>query len=663
MIAQMDQLLVVGRRTIAKDVLVSLQSLGVVQIDTLEPEEGSALARLRLEGSDQHQKELWDYLVSKSSALLDALEIGEDVRPGPRGDLPSDPEAMQGQLAPVATQIERLVAERGDIRDELEVNASYLPLFRHIAPALAQLEGSHYLTGIAFMVPDEDFAAARDALDEALEGRMVLATRLHQGERLVVAAVLKNDAATLRSALGKAGLSELALPERYADDGVAKAAHVMEERSQSLPKRLAAIEEELGKLAAQHGPRLRAALQMATNHQLRYRTLEDLATGRYGFALQGWVPSADRARVAEALRKQFGEDLVLTARAADEHHDVQVPVKLDNPSWVKPFEGLLALFAPPKYGSFDPSWTLAVFFPLYFGLVVGDIGFGIMFAAIAWWLRRRGAGGRSLGLGPLGITIKAPALRPISTVIYWCAAWSAVFGFLYGEFFGNLLERFPPGRPVFYSTLHESAGHGLINIALFRVEVFTPLLLLSIGFGVLQVLGGWLIRVIYGVRHRDRAHVFEGVGMLSGLFAVVLFAATYLSGGVSPAVGVVSGLGLLVFLVCAVLARMPLMIVEIISNSGNILSYLRLFAVGLSAALVANLSTDLGYAIGGTLPILGPILGILVGLAVHLIAIALTIIGHTLQPLRLQYVEFFTKFGFYDENGRPYRPFRLLGGK
>ena len=93
------------------------------------------------------------------------------------------------------------------------------------------------------------------------------------------------------------------------------------------------------------------------------------------------------------------------------------------------------------------------------------------------------------------------------------------------------------------------------------------------------------------------------------------------------------------------------------------MSYLRLFAVGLSAALVANLATQLGFAIGDVAPVIGPILGIIVALAVHTLAIALTIIGHTLQPLRLQYVEFFTRFGFYEEDGTPYRPFRTLGGK
>jgi V/A-type H+-transporting ATPase subunit I len=158
-------------------------------------------------------------------------------------------------------------------------------------------------------------------------------------------------------------------------------------------------------------------------------------------------------------------------------------------------------------------------------------------------------------------------------------------------------------------------------------------------------------------------HVYEGIGMFAGLTGIVVFAAAFLNDALTPVTLGIAGAGMAIFLVCAVLAKMPLMVVEIISNSGHILSYLRLFAVGLAAALVANLATDLGFGIAGILPVLGPILGIVVALFVHLLAMALTIIGHTLQPLRLQYVEFFTKFGFYDESGRPYTPFKVVGGR
>ncbi len=662
MIATMDQVVVVGRRSRAKELLISLQNLGVVQVDTLDPDATQdSIRRLKLEGADLEAKESWDRLVARSAYLIEELHI--DVDSQARSEVGSDPAAIERELSQVAGQVDRLVAERGELDDELELIQTFQPLLRDLAPLLGPLDDARYLAGAGFFIDDDGLVGVAPAIEEALDGAVTFASRPYRNGRLAVAVTLRRRLPELRSALGKQGLSEIVLPDKYAGLGVAKAAHMMEERARVLPQRLENIKADLVKIGAQQGARLTSLDRAARNHQERYARYQDLAEGRYGFALRGWVPSADRDNVVASLSKQFGADLVLTTREADVHHDQKVPVKFENAAWVRPFTGLLALFAPPKYGSFDPSWTLAVFFPLYFGLVVGDMGFAILFAVIAWLLRKRGEAGKKLDMGPLNIVVPARSLKPISTVIFWCAAWAFAWGFVYGEFFGNLLERFPVGRPIFYTTLHHDVGYGLINVPLLRIEVFTPLLLLTIAFGVLQVIGGWLIRIVFGVKHKDMKHVYEGIGMASGLIAIVVFAWAFLSDALGPLVLGIVGAGLLVFLVCAVLAKMPLMLVELISNSGNILSFLRLFAVGLSAALVANLVTDLGFAIGGTLPVLGPILGIIVGLGVHLLAMALTIIGHALQPLRLQYVEFFTKFGYYDESGRPYKPFKLLGGK
>lgn len=663
MIAKMEQLLVVGRRSAAKDVLVSLQGLGVVQVERLEPGDAEALRPLKLEGDDLRHKDLWDYLLSRSEALLDALEV-DRAGAAPHGDETRDPDALQKELAPVGEQIDRLVAERADARDELELTQAYLAVFRQLAPMMAQLEGATYLAGAAFLVPDEDYPALERELRSELDGAYALAWQRHLAERLVVAACLKRDMPRLRGVLTRLGHSEIALPERYRDLGVAKAAHVMEERSRSLPRRIAAIHDELAKLGDQHGRRLQAVFRVAHNHQARYERLQDLLEGRYGFALSGWVPADDSAGVVEALGKQFPDAIRVAVRPADERRDHGVPVKLDNPRWIRPFQGLLALFEPPRYGSFDPSWTLAIFFPLFFGMQVGDIGYGLFFASIGWWLRQRGAAGKNVDTGPLRIVIPSRILKPLSTVIFWLAGWTIAFGFVYGEFFGNLFDRFPPGHPLFFTAAHGVAHQeGLIRILLLRVEIFGPLLLASTIFGVLQVLGGWVIRIVYSVRHGESMHLYEALGMFTGLIGVVVFASAYQTHTVGTAVVVLTLVLLAAFAAFAFMARNGLMVLELISNGGHILSYLRIFAVGLASALIANLATDLGYALGGVLPILGPILGILVGASVHLLALTLTIISDTLQPLRLHYVEFFTKFGFYDESGRPYRPFRLLGGK
>ncbi|MCA9837534.1 MAG: hypothetical protein KC422_11475 [Trueperaceae bacterium] len=707
----MDQITVIGRKGIAHDLLSALQSLGVVQIDPLESSEED-LRRYTLEGQDRVTKDTWDAIVARSGMLIDALSVS-GLKPAPRSDIPSQSDELKAYLQTVGSQADQLLAERSELQDELDVAQAYLPLLREVSPSLAQFDESRYLHASAFLAPADAVESISSTLQEVLGEEFELVSQPREKNVLLTVVAPKSKKADLKAAISRAGYSEIVLPERYESMGVAKATHMMEERSQSLPKRLESINAELAKLGAQHGAKLLAANQLASNFQSKYDRLEDLGATRFGIALRGWMPSSERTKVVEGLKKQFGDEIVVDTRAADDHHDHNVPVKLDNPKWVKPFEGLLSLFAPPKYGNFDPSITLAVFFPLFFGIVVGDIGFGLMFAALAWWMRQRGAQGKELSLGILGITINAGALKPISTVIYWCAAWSIVFGFIYGEFFGNFLEKWPENRPVFYVPGHGaehasdaehavaeaiaaesegvSADHapadehaadvvaddhgaaegeavaehkkGLIPIILFRVEKFTPLLVLALLFGILQVLGGWGIRIYYGLKHHDNKHVWEGVGMLGGLGGLVIFAWAYLTGNVNGFILFILFAGLAVFLVGMLMSRVFLMLIELASNAGNILSYLRLFAVGLSAALVANLATDLGFAIGGTLPVIGPILGILVGLAVHLIAIALTIIGHTLQPLRLNYVEFFTKFGFYDESGRPYQPFRLLGGK
>jgi V/A-type H+/Na+-transporting ATPase subunit I len=662
MITPMDQLLVVGRKPVANDVLVALQSLGVVHVDRLEPGlEG--LEPFALSAEEQRRKGVWDLVVARTGTLMELMGVDPET-PGPgKGDLPADPDGVAERVDAVGEQADALLAERAQAREELALVEQYLPLFRDLAPTLAQLETSRWLDGVATIVPAAALDELRSRLAEALEGRFALATEGRGRDAIVVIAALRSEAAALRTGLGKAGLGELQLPERYRSLGVAKAVHVMEERGQALPKRLAAIEDELHKLALQHGARLKTLRQTALNHQSRYERLLELAEGRYAFALQGWLPRADRQKTVDALMKQFGADLLVTHRPADEHHDVGVPVRLENAPWARPFQLFLGVFAPPSYGGFDPTWTMAVFFPLFFGVIVGDIAFGLIFALLGALLRRRGLRGKPLSLGPLNMVIPSTALGPISQIIFYCSAWTVVWGFVYGEFFGTFLEYYPRARPIFYTTEHYPTGHGLIEILLFRVEVFLPIILISIALGVVHVLGGWVIRVVYGLKHRDMRHVYEGIGMFSGLVALIVFATFFLGDALSPAVTAFVAVGLAIFLVCVVLARMPMMLIEIVSNGGNILSYLRLFAVGLAAALVAKLATELGFAISGSLPIIGPILAIVIGVFVHLLALLLKVIGYTLQPLRLHYVEFFTKFGFYESTSRRYAPFRLLGGK
>lgn len=749
MITPMHKITVVGRRSLAEKLMQSLQGLGVVHINPTKYAFGEdtpeAVQALQLDEQQQALAERWQTVHNRAQGLQQTLEIDDvDAVCLPAKDIDS----VSAQLEQIASVVDAQVATRQQLEAERDIIRTYLRPFREIAPSLARFDRSRYLTGVAFTVADlAALDTFKERIAEELPERVVVAAKPYGDSYIATAAMLQSDRQAFTRLLRSEGLAEMQLPEQYRDGDLAKAVHQMEARSNALPLELAEVETELANLAEAHGGSLVAIEAEAHDHNSRYDALQEVMAGQYGIALQGWLPSDQHETTAEQIRQEFAEDVVVETRPADEHSDRGIPTQYNNPGWVKPFQGLMSLFPPPKYGNFEPTWTIAFFFPLFFGVVVGDIGFGLLFAILAWWLRRRGTQGKKVSLGPLGIVMKPDVLLPISTIIAWCAFWSILWGALYGEGFGNLLERWPANNPVFYARHHapeadashaavavldaelahdaadihattdahtdadathaydshatdshgsdahasdnhapdshasesthavadHSANHGtdhgeghhpkgMFPILIHRVADFGPVILLSVLFGILQVLGGWGIRAYYGLKHGDKKHMWEGIGMFTGLFGLAILGFSYFY-GFNAGWTTVAVLGLAIWIFSIFMSGLPLMSIELMSNAGNILSYLRLFAVGLSAALIANLCTDLGFAVGGTLPVIGPILGILLGFSVNVIAVAVTIIGHTLQPLRLQYVEFFTKFGFYEESGQSYNPLRLSGGK
>lgn len=119
--------------------------------------------------------------------------------------------------------------------------------------------------------------------------------------------------------------------------------------------------------------------------------------------------------------------------------------------------------------------------------------------------------------------------------------------------------------------------------------------------------------------------------------------------------------GLLVFLFGMARAKLPLMIAELPTQGGHILSYVRIYAVGLASAILANLATDMGIGFYHLWGLVGIVVGLAAGLILHAAILTLLTLGHILQPIRLIWVEFFTKFDFYGISGRQYRPLRTTG--
>ena len=647
MIAPMEKLLVAAPKGLARELLRALQEAGVVHLETLRVEE---LAEYRLSPEEVAELRAWEGVLAGSEHTLSLLgEEPEPVRPFPDGL-----EAAKRALNPLQTQAEALLKERQELEEDLEQARLFSEVFSHLARMAHGLDESPLVRVLGFLLSEKELPRVEGALKAALDDRFLLASEALGGRLAVVVVVHWKDLEAARLALSRQGIAELKIP-KYAELSLTRVAKALQGTLEKAPQELSEVREALLKLRKEAAPTLKALWTRAKDEVARLKALQELAAGRFGFAFLGYLPQKEKARVEEALAR-FKDRLVYAFEPVDEHHEAdRVPVALDNPPWVRPFELLISFLNTPKYGTYDPSRVVALFFPFWFGMIVGDIGYALIFALVGRWLSGFVRRGEPLVIDLFGLRLKPPVLQNITQLLRWMVFWSVVWGVVYGEFFGTLFEHLG----VFGTPEHP----GLIPILIHRINTAATanlLILTSVGFGVLLVFYGLALRAWLALRHHHMKHFWEGVGYLGGLVGLLALAYAYLGRVSAPWVNglMLGGFGL--FLLSVLASRIWLMIPELPTQAGHILSYIRIYAVGASGAVLAGLLTDAGFALAQKLGLFGLVLGILVAGLLHLLVLVLTTLGHMLQPIRLLWVEFFTKFGFYEESGRPYRPFRSV---
>jgi V/A-type H+-transporting ATPase subunit I len=323
--------------------------------------------------------------------------------------------------------------------------------------------------------------------------------------------------------------------------------------------------------------------------------------------------------------------------------DDEKPVILDNPKPVKPFEFMTNLFSTPKYKEVDPTLILSIFFSIFFGFIIGDLGYGILVIILGLYLRKKyifGIGGGGVG-NPL-------LIGGIFASIFGAVVFSEAFGF-------HL-----PHHPM----IHKLEIEGVIE--LFVLSIVAAFLHLGIGF---------VIGFFNNVR-RNKKHAIAKIGWLFTLFAIFLLLmlmaeGTQVGGWVCTnilfsiqknsidvgglLVPVFSLYFLVIGLITLIVFEGVFAVMEILSLVGNTVSYLRLAAVGVAKAATALAfnSMFLPMIVGGNM--IYVVIGVLLLVMMHVIVFILGIISAGIQGLRLNYVEFFLKF--YEGGGTKFKPF------
>lgn len=620
MIVPMAKVRVLGPRARLDETLRAIQRFGLVQIAETSPMPG--LKPVDLDPHDRRRRRHLLRLVEDAQASLDALS----VKPGDAGFAPSETPVTQlaawaRRARRVRRSTVRIASEELRLTDERALIQRYRDLLNVLAPDLRDLARVPHVSTHAAVIP----ASERQAVETLLasiqsrreQGVAVRAHTLRNGDLAILIVMPARAAEDVERVLADAHVPEVSLPAQFRASSLTEAVPLMLERLARIPAELDSLRREREALAREHGQELLRARAAAHDLLAQLEALEHCAATTHAFALEGWTPKPEAKLLATTLKRDVGPAIAVEEVAEETWIAEQAPVVLSNPRLFRPFEVLVRFMPLPRYGTIDPTPFVAVFFPLLFGLMLADIGYGLLLAALGLWLHRR--------------TKPGSAGRAVAEMIGPSALMAVAGGILFGEFFGDM------GRRVF----------GLHAILFDRQEAIIASLLLAIGLGFVHVTLGLVLGVISAWRKEPRHAFGRGVAALMVLLIVLALLA---------AVDVLPS-GLLTPAVIALLVAFPVLValegiiaaVELLSTLGNMLSYARVMALGLASVMLAVVANRLSGVVGST------VVGILFALLFHLVNFAIGVFGPSIHALRLHYVEFFGKF--YSPGGIPYQPF------
>jgi V/A-type H+-transporting ATPase subunit I len=419
-------------------------------------------------------------------------------------------------------------------------------------------------------------------------------------------------------------VNEVRLPQEYMGRPFDEVLDLIRAKREEIRFELASLNSQLAALSAKWWIEFSVLKAILEDKQKEILAFTQFGHTTHTFMIMGWIPVPQLVRTKDILREKFGERVVVANLELLPEEYEEAPASYINPWFMKPFEFFNSLVGAPKYTEVDPTPLISLFFPIFFGLMVGDIGYGLIILAIALIAKRRF---RDLEW-----------VQSLSSIMIISAIPTLFFGYLYGEFFGDFGEH-----------MHWIEPMHLFGITWNRIDAIVPLLILAVAIGVIHVFVGLGLGIVNAVTKKSKKHVAEKVGMLiaiTGLLVLVGVASEMLPATLfSP--GIVAVVIALPFIIYGAGAIGP---IEIMGTIGNILSYARLMAIGMASVILAIVANKLGGAMGVAL------IGVIVASLLHALNILLAMFSPSLHSIRLHVVECYSKF--YEGGGKFYSPFK-----
>lgn len=405
----------------------------------------------------------------------------------------------------------------------------------------------------------------------------------------------------------------------------------------STEQAIVANEKKLEAIAEKEVPSLQVLLKEVQSHIEFSKVVlsTEQTVGDKLMLLEGWAPASSKLEIEAYLNESH-----IYYEISDPTPEDNVPIELNNKGFFAWFEPICKLYMLPKYNELDLTPFFAPFFMVFFGLCLGDSGYGLFLF---------------LGVTAYRLMAKkvSASMKGILSLVQILAVSTFVCGFLTGTFFGANMYDLPW---PFMQRLRTAVF--MDNNDMFQ---------LSLILGAVQILFGMVLKAVNQIIQFGFKYAVATIGwivlLLSLAFSTLL--PKLMPMGSTPHLIIMGIAGVMIFLFNSPGKNIFLNIGLGLWDSynmatgllGDVLSYVRLFALGLSGGILAGVFNSLAVGMSPDNVIAGPIVMVLIFVIGHAINIFMNVLGAMVHPMRLTFVEFFKNSG-YEGGGKEYKPFK-----